>query len=304
MQFHDNHTCVDFCNPRSVHDNFLATGALTVGYLRFLWRDIDEAGDESVFARLVVTMSEHGVMFKSELVAAGQEGADPALDDNVELFVPVRLPSFIQGKDLHSFGDASDHHKYRMQRLISITQSYVPPGIVGLMMARLLCYNVQFHKCWSRGASFMLTGSEVLLSLNPESLEINVTGASGDVESVMKKLTDIIKTLFGEQFPGLRIHFRKSDPRSFYAKDALMKRIDALQRHLDARLEIIEHGLQKASASSSRSLAHITKLQAKGYPYPRRGRSRSVSGECGWREEHLEQAHLEQADVPGAGGSR
>lgn len=277
LLFEEKHPDAGMLALQRAHLNFSTTGTLTVGYLRFLWRNMRGIGDHTVFKCLMNTMSEYGVVFKSTPFPDTMYGAHDVRGDSDHLFVPVRLPSFVTKEDLEEFSIPSLQHGYRRQVIYYIDQSYVPPGLIGLLMARFLKYGVQFHTCWRDGASFIMGGPEVLIFLNPvgahrtrAEVEVNVTGApmSKDVEDVMRDLMNAIEHVLADHFPGLFVSPRARDPRSIRGTDALLDKIGNLESHLDARLDLIDHGLEDVGSSSRASLARLGKLQAKEYPFP------------------------------------
>lgn len=85
----------EYLKLKKVHDNFCSTGTLTIGYLRFLWRNTLGIGDEDIFRCMLSTMSQHGVIFKGTPARTGDEDVESELGDDSKLFVPVRLPSSI-----------------------------------------------------------------------------------------------------------------------------------------------------------------------------------------------------------------
>ncbi|CAN0116094.1 unnamed protein product, partial [Ectocarpus fasciculatus] len=62
----------EYLELKKVHDKFCSTGTLTVGYLRFLWRNVG-IGDEEIFWCVLATMSHHGVIFHGTPSRAGVE---------------------------------------------------------------------------------------------------------------------------------------------------------------------------------------------------------------------------------------
>lgn len=275
--FEEQHPDAGMLALQRVHLNFCTTGTLTVDYLRFLWRNVRGAGDNTVLKCLINTMSEFGVVFKSTSSPDTMYGAHDVPGGGDHLLVPVRLPPFVTEEDLEEFSIPSLQHGYRRQAIYRIAQSYVPPGLIGLLMARFLKYGVQFHTCWRDGASFIMGGPEVLIFLNPVNahrakaeIEVNVTGApmSKDVEDVMRDLMNAIENVLADHFPGLFVSPRARDPRSIRGDDALLDKIVHLESHLDARLGLVDRGLEDVGSSSRESLARLGKLQAKDYPFP------------------------------------
>ncbi|CAM9242379.1 unnamed protein product, partial [Choristocarpus tenellus] len=129
---------VNFIHLKYVHDNFCITGRLTVGYLRFLWRDLDVDKDEVVFQRLLRTMSEFGAIFESTSASAPptQYGDTSALDNSLNLMVMVRLPTSIETESLKKFGLLNNC--WRLESVYLSEQTYMPAGLLGLLMARCI----------------------------------------------------------------------------------------------------------------------------------------------------------------------
>lgn len=302
VAFEKLHPKVDFHKLLLAHRTFCATGTLTVSYLLFLWRDVEGIREEA-FELLLRTMSKHGVLFgnlgafpgtgegederffksplRHEVVRPSDppfEGGDFSAGGDVDLFVPVRLQPYVTDDQLRHFSVPCLENKWRRQLVFRIWQSYVPPGIIGMLMARLLpLKDVEFHCAWSRGISFMLGGSEVILYLNKTSgtqggkseIEVNVAGPtrSDEVEAKVVRAKAVVKGVLKENFPGLRFDLG-SGVRSLEGDDALMERINSLEAHLDAKLDSIEAGVGKAAESSRESLKFVRSLQGSKYPYP------------------------------------
>eukprot|EP00903_Cladosiphon_okamuranus_P013762 g12810.t1 len=275
--FANGHPRLRFSQLVIAHRTFCATGTLTESYLHFLWRKVDGIDQGGLFGRLLETMRKHGVVF------SGLDRLDcSSIDDSVSisggsceaLFVPVRLQGYVGEKQLNEFAVPCVENEWRRQLVVCVWQSYIPPGIIAMFMARLLSIkDVRFHVAWSRGISFMMGGSEVLLYLNTPwegkaEIEINVVGPkrSDEVESKVMKMEAVISTLLEENFPGLRFHLESL--RSIEGKGALMERIDTLEAHLDVRLDEIEGKLDEVAASSRESLSCLKGLQVANFPYP------------------------------------
>ena len=270
--FADLHPRLDFDQLVNAHQTFCDTGTLTASYLKFLWREVKDIDGEGFFDRLLETMRKHGVVF------SGLGG--PSTDSNIAdsgggctiLFVPVRLPAYVSEKKLEEFECLSN--EWRRQLVFRVWQSYVPPGVIGLFMARLLDIDeIQFHCGWRRGISFMMGGSEVLLYLNAPvgrkaGIEVNVVGPerSDEVQSKVKKLAGVLRTVLKDNFRGLR--FDSGVVRTIKGHDALMEKMDTLKAHLDVRLDETEGKLDLVAASSRQSLTCLKSLQAADFPYP------------------------------------
>ena len=301
VAFDELHPKVDFHRLLLAHQTFCATGTLTVSYLLFLWRDVKGIQEEA-FELLLRTMCKHGVLFgelgalpgtgesEAEGVFTGplrNEGERPSgtrftsgdfsVGSNVSLFVPARLQPYVTNDHLRHFSVPCLVNKWRRQLVFRIWQSYVPPGIIGLLMARLLPLDeAEFHCAWSRGISFMLGGSEVILYLNTaerqggkSEIEVNVAGPtrSDEVEAKVIRVRTVVEKVLKENFPGLRFDLG-CGVRSLEGDDALMERINSLEAHLDVKLDRIEAGVAKAAESSRESLVLVKSLQGSNYPYP------------------------------------
>lgn len=261
----------------NTHQTFCAKGMLTVSYLKFLWREVKGTEQDWVFDRLLETMREHGVMFsKPDGVLPEQPAVRMGTSD--KLFVPVRLRRCTDKGQLEAFSALCN--EWRRQLVFRLLQSYVPPGIMGMFMARLLGIkdvDVQLQCAWSRGVLFMMGGSEVLLYLNPPEscdgiaeIEVNVVGSTraDDVQKKVLKLQKEIEEVLDEKFPGLRFDLKGGEPLSLEGINALMDRMDTLEEHLHGRLDGIERVLAKVAESSRQSLLCLEHLQASDYPYP------------------------------------
>eukprot|EP00752_Nemacystus_decipiens_P016938 g15166.t1 len=256
------------------HETFCATGTLTQSYLQFLWREVNGIDQGGLFDRLLETMLKHGVVFSGFDRVSTDGSVAVGGGSCEELFVPVRLSAYVGEKQLQEFSAPCVHNEWRRQLVVCVWQSYIPPGIIGIFMARLLSIEeVRFHCAWSRGVSFMMGGSEVLLYLNATGvgkaeIEVNVVGPkrSDEVETKVRKMEAIISTLLSKNFPGLRFHSKPL--RSIEGKDALMEKINTLEAHLDVRLDEMEGKLDEVAASSLQSLACLKSLQVANFPYP------------------------------------
>lgn len=274
VAFADDHPRLPFNQLVEAHRTFCATGTLTESYLHFLWREVKDIEQEGLFDRLLETMRKHGVVFSEvgrSLVGRSVSDSDGSC---AVLFVPVRLQGYVGEENLEEFSAPCVHNEWRRQLVLRVWQSYIPPGIIGMFMARLLnIEEVQFHCAWSRGISFMMGGSEVLLYLNaPEmgkaEIEINVVGPkrSDEVESKVRKMEGEVRALLEENFPGLRFH--SESLLSIEGRDALMERIGTLEAHLDVRLDEIEGKLDEVAGSSRHSLMCLESLRAANFPHP------------------------------------
>lgn len=258
--FANDHPRLPFNQLVKAHRTFCA--------LQFLWREVKDMGPE-LFDRLLETMRKHGVVFSrlDRSISIGDRSCEA-------LFVPVRLQRYVGEEQLKEFSAPCVHNEWRRQLIFCTWQSYIPPGIIGMFIARLLSIEeVQFHCAWSRGISFMMGGSEVLMYLNAPGvekaeIEINVVGPkrSDEVENKVRKMEAAITTLLQEKFPGLWFHPERL--RSIEGRDALMERIDTLEAHLDVRLDEIEGKLDQVAASSRQSLECLKSLQVANFPYP------------------------------------
>ena len=287
-QFTDQHASAKFRDLKRTHDRFCVTGTLTVGYLRFLWRDIipDEtnpAGD--LFGQLLNTMSQHGVIFESSDERSAGITSNRSLEDNTSLFVPVLLAPKVVETDLRQCETLSGY-QYREDLIYDIDQSYVPPGILGLLIANFKrCGNVRLNACWSRGACVTMGGPVVLLHLDAVSkgnsvkavIEANVFGQklSGELFSAVKTVQQTIESLLDERFPGLIYWLRDGEPHAVEGKNAVLEGIESLRSHIDTYASLIlrevnalDGKLEKVAELSRYCLARLTKLQSKDFPFP------------------------------------
>ncbi|CAM9987115.1 unnamed protein product [Ectocarpus sp. 6 AP-2014] len=228
---------------RKVHNNFCDTGTLTVGYLRFLWRNVFEDADEEIFKGVLETMSHHGVMFKSAPARTSDEDVEREFDNDVKLFVPVRLPSQMLQSDIPDF-ETLRRHQYREEIVYDIHQSYAPPGVLGLLMSHFLCREgVRLHTCWSRGAAFAMGGPVVFLYVTAldengarETADITaqVFGLefSGALHNAVQKVEEIIEAVFAEYFRGVYVNPRPDYPRIVRGQDAALEKVDSLQAQI------------------------------------------------------------------------
>lgn len=211
----------EYLKLKKVHDNFCSTGTLTVGYLRFLWRNVFGVGDEYMFRSVLSATSHHGVIFKG---APARIGDESEWDDNTKLFVPVRLPSNILPSNL-SECETLQRYQYRRELIYDIPQSSVPPGVLGVMMARFLsCKGVELHACWSRGAAFAMGGPEVIMYLNnaregisdKADITVQVFGQelSGELRDAVEKVQESIEAVFADFFSGLFVALKRGHPRT------------------------------------------------------------------------------------------
>lgn len=266
---------IDHYQLSNVHQTFCATGTLTVSYLCFLWRGVESIKQEGVFGRLMATMRQHGVLFSkmgSCLVCAG--GSD-GIHSGTQLFVPVRLQPYL----LKSFSGMCLSQESRRQLVFRIYQSYVPPGIMGMLMARLLGIEEvdEFRCAWSRGLALMMGGSGVLLCLNASEMhdgkaeiELNVAGPmySDELKTKVDKMEGEMKSLLEENFPGLLFSLKGGKVRLIQGEDPSIERIASLQAHLDVRLDEIEGKLDEVAKINGDSLMCLGSLQEANFPYP------------------------------------
>ncbi|CAM9986864.1 unnamed protein product, partial [Choristocarpus tenellus] len=275
---------VNFGHLKVFHDKFCITGRLTVGYLRFLWRDLDVDKDEVVFKRLLRTMSEFGAIFESTSASAPltQYGDTSVLDNNLNLMVMVRLPISIETESLKKFG--LPNNCWRLESVYLLEQSYIPAGLLGLLMARCIQHDLQLHVCWRYGASFRMGGPEVLLYLHPQAvldrpsfIEFHVMGVplSREVTDCESELSKIIKQLFKDQFPGLLLWRRSGDPRAVEGENAVMERIELLQQHADKRhdaillkLEVVGEKVENLAMNILGMMIKLNAVLDKDYPFP------------------------------------
>lgn len=293
------HQPVKFSTLSEAHKTFCATGTLSVSYLYFLWRELDEIWEKGVFERLLQTMCKHGILFtklgsteggkfehllgtkRKELL--GQWGSTRNVDafgvaSNTALFVPVRLKSVVEKDELRQFSAPCVAHQWRRQLVFDIHQSYVPPGIIGMIMSRLLCSSdVQLHCAWRRGISFMMGGSEVMSFLNSShsqvgraEIDVNIVGPKHSEEVEAKVITAkyIVEDVLSKNFPGLPFNLQDGVVRTLEGEDALMNSIVSLRTHLDVKLELIEEQLVDVARKTREGIMRLKSLQATDCPYP------------------------------------
>ena len=121
-QFTDQHASAKFRDLKRTHDTFCSMGTLTVGYLRFLWRDIipnetDPPGD--LFGKLLDIMAQHGVIFESSDNRTGSTISNHRLEDSTSLFVPVLLAPKVVETDPRQCEMLSDY-QYRQDLIFDI----------------------------------------------------------------------------------------------------------------------------------------------------------------------------------------
>lgn len=274
---------VDDYQLSNVHQTFCATGTLTVGYLYFLWRDVEGINQEVVFARLLETLRKHGVLFSKLGTSLAYAAGSNDVESSAWLFVPVRLQPYFEKEKLKKISGVSLHQVSRRQLRFCITQSYVPPGIMGMLMARLLDDDdIEFHFAWSRGLSFMMAGSEVILFLNAPKMddgkagnakaeiEVNVVGPTftNELKTKAGRMEAEIKSLMQDNFPGIRFYLAGGKAHLIEGKDVSIERIDTLEAHLDVRLDKIEGKLDEVAACSRESLMYVRILLQEDFPYP------------------------------------
>lgn len=282
--FVDRRISLQYFDLKRAHDNFPPTGTLNIGYLRFLWRNVPEMTDDSLFRSLVRTMFHHGVIFLDTPGGAAHDDTQGALDDSVNLFVPANLPSDTLYSELQEC-KVSLREQYRKELAYEISQSYVPPEFLGLLMARLFrLENLEFHRCWSHGVAFTMGGPEVLLHLNTPGeaedeagITVNVIGQPHTPELcvAVENVRKVVEEVFGNHFSGLFLALKRGYPRSFYGRDAALERmvdlrahIDAKLSHLDTQLGGLEDKLHVVARRCQISLARLSKLQSSDFPYP------------------------------------
>lgn len=256
-----------FGNLFNTHQTFCAGGTLTADYLRFLWREVADIQQPEVFERVLGTMQKHGVMFGSSL----SEQGSVSIGMSARLFVPVRLQRHTTEEQLRTF--SAQCKEWRRKLVVCILQSYVPPGFIGMFMARLLVLKgVKLGCAWSRGLSFEMGDNRVLLYLNPPGgkeaqIEVNVispqhTGAT-EMEILENTITEVL-----DNFPGLSYYFDGGTSGTVMGTDAVLEQIATLREHLDIRLDKIDGALAEVAKSGRESLACVKCLQMLEYPYP------------------------------------
>lgn len=127
------------------------------------------------------------------------------MDDRAKLFVPLRLPPTILDSDLEEFEHLK--HKFRREVVYEIRQSYFPPGTLGVLMA---CFatdrDVEFRKCWSRGAIFKRREVLVMLMLNAPSPGMKETYITiilfGEEPPAKGEVEERMKSVFFKRFQG------------------------------------------------------------------------------------------------------
>lgn len=310
---------------KKTHDNFPSTGILTVRYLQFLWRNVEEAGEKTFLKSFLDTMSLNGVIFQGnpsqihtkhdenagddnvkrfllyiaeaigKVFQGNPSGADHecpkvALDDRTELFVPLHLPLNILENDLEG-STLELQRQFRKEVVYEVEQSYVPPGLLGLLMARFLSKGVEFRKCWGRGAIFILKQVLVLLHLDTSCrgvdearITVHFFGEKyvSKIGEVMDKVEQVIKSTFSERFAGLFYGMKRGYPKEFDGFNAsdsmttMVAKIDGLKAHIDGELSLLLRGLQQledkllhGAECSHRMLARLDNLQAVNIPCPR-----------------------------------
>lgn len=308
---------VKFCSGNSgiyfdlkkVHDNFSSTGVLTVGYLRFLWRNVPEIGDKAFFMSLVGTMTCHGVIFQGNPTETSSEGSESAMDDSAELFVPLHLPSNILENDLEEFATLLKH-QFRKELVYEIHQRYVPPGFLGLLMARFLLYRgVKFLKCWNRGTAFTMGEVLVLLHLDTPlhgedeaRITVNLFGEQfiAPLNTTMDMVENEIKSVFVEHFGGIIFGLRQGYPRDINGingmgrrhitsdsssvdilsatdvVNAVVEQIEGLETHINRELSLllrvlnqIDGNLRDVAKSCHMTLVRMKELRCEEVKCPR-----------------------------------
>lgn len=178
-----------------------------------------------------------------------------------------------------------------MELVYEIRQSYVPPGSLGILMARFLhCGGVRCLKCWNRGTAFLLGEVLVLILLDTPlygmdgaRIIVNLFG-EGFVTPLSETIDGVehaIKSMFVEHFNGVIVGLKREYPRNvpglnaFDGLDALVERIDGLEAHLDRELSRVLRGLQQlegklhvVAEASYDMVERLDKLQSKDLPCP------------------------------------
>lgn len=283
-----------FFQLSNTHQTFRNTGTLTVSYLYFLWREVNETQEEEVFKRLLLTMRTHGVLFsKWAGSVCRHEGQDEGIiarflgnwnispksgpsfdtDSSALLFVPVLLGPYATEEELEAFSYPCNRHMWRWQLVYRIYQSYVPPGIIGMVVARLLCSDkIEIRFAWRGGISFMIGGGEGIIVLRhpPETggkaeIEIDVVGpplseeAKGNLLAVAEEVRSVLK----DNFRGLMFDLDGGTATLLRGENALMDEIKGLRedvRGIDEHLADVQTGVRNC-------LVRLTKLQASRYPH-------------------------------------
>ena len=177
------------------------------------------------------------------------------------------------------------NHQFQKETVYEISQTYVPPGLLGFLMGRFLCCDgVKFRKCWSRGAVFTLGEVLVLLLLNTPSHGEGKSYIKGtlfgerfvsELESAMDRIEKEVKGMFVERFPGVFFKRKSAYPRNIDHKNAVVARIDGLEEHLDRALSVllqglhqVEENLQDVAKNCRTTLARLNKLQSGEVPCP------------------------------------
>lgn len=265
---------VVFRDLSNIHNNFPSTGILTVMYLRFLWRNVPGMGDEKLFKSLLDIMSHHGVLF--------QENHSSADDGDPGLFVPLNLPSEVLEIDLEEFAVLLKR-QFRNELVYEMrNQTLIPPGLLGMLMARFLYQDARFHKCWSRGAAFTLGAVPVLLYLDSPSdtharITANVFGEkfTDELHKAVLNVERVIESLFEDRFSGIYIAKPKGSPRIVEGEDAVIEKIDGLKAHINKDLSDVvkavhqlETNLKDVTEACQTMLSRISCLRSKDLPFP------------------------------------
>lgn len=112
---------------KTIHDSFPSTGILTIGYLRFLWRENVDTNDEIFFKALLDMMSCHGIIVQGNPSGSRSEHPKNDLDEGSERFVLLNLPSIILECVPDDFVTLLKH-PFRKEFIFEIHQAHVPPG--------------------------------------------------------------------------------------------------------------------------------------------------------------------------------
>lgn len=285
---------LDFYSLSNTHQTFCNTGTLTVSYLYFLWREVKETQEEEVFKRLLLTMRTHGVLFSkwagSVCRDEGQNegfiarilgnwnifpksGPSFDVDSTSLLFVPVLLGPYATEEELEAFSYPCNRHMWRWQLVYRIYQRYVPPGIIGMVVARLLCSDkIEIRFAWRGGISFMIGGGEGIVVLRrppgtggKAEIEVDVVGPtlSEEAKRNLLAVAEVVRGVLKENFPGLLFDLDGGTATLLQGENALMDEIKGLREDVRG----IDEHLASVQTSVRNCIVRLTKLQASRYPH-------------------------------------
>ena len=84
----------------------------------------------------------------------------------------------------------------------------------------------------------------------------------------MKTVQEKVEALFDESFSGLFYELRNWEPRAVEGESVVLEKIETLQSHIDLQaLDILDGKLDKVTKSSRATLAWLSNLQSKDYPF-------------------------------------